>query len=216
MNILLLSGITFANPEIKDWPLPNEPERQRLTSEYVEHHCGTPCKSEDGYPFTMTPKMVVVHWTAGGSAKSAWNTFSGAYLNGRKDIKKGGALNVSSQFIVDRDGTIYRLLPDTRISRHCIGLNHLSIGIENVADGTKHPFTEAQVKANIELIRMLAETHPITHVIGHHEHNEMEGHEYFQELDPKYRTVKIDPGDAIMTQIRAGLSDLNLEGAYKR
>lgn len=42
------------------------------------------------------------------------------------------ALNVSTQFLVDRDGTIFRLLPDTTFARHVIGLNHLAIGIENI------------------------------------------------------------------------------------
>ncbi len=30
----------------------------------------------------------------------------------RKDILKASALNVSSHFMVDRDGTIYRLMPE--------------------------------------------------------------------------------------------------------
>ena len=114
--------------------------------------------------------------------------------------------------MVDRDGTIYELLPPTRIARHCIGLNHIAIGIENVGDGTKYPITAEQVKANVNLIKALANKYPITHLIGHHEHNAMETHPYFQELNPKYRTTKIDPGNEIMTQIRAGLTELNLEG----
>ena len=85
------------------------------------------------------------------------------------------------------------------------------MGIENVGNGTTHPITEAQIAANTALIRQLSERYPITHLIGHHEHNAMEGHPYFQEQDPKYRTTKIDPGDEIMSQIRAGLSDLGLQ-----
>lgn len=212
MIFLLLSPLTYATPVIQDWPLPNEEQRQVLTQNYIQSHCGAPCIVDDTYPFEMTPKMVVIHWTAGGSAKSAWNTFSSATLHGRSDIQTGGALNVSSQFLVDRDGQIFQLRPETHISRHCIGLNHLSIGIENVADGSKYPFTEAQLKANVELIRYLSKKYPITHVIGHHEHNLFESHPYFQETNPKYRTVKIDPGDAIMSQIRTKITDLTLSG----
>ena len=211
--IALLVAVAIANPEIQPWPLPNETERQALTKRYVQEHCGTSCMLEaDEYPVEMTPKLVVVHWTASSTAKSAWNTFAGATLAGRRDLSSGGSLNVSAHYLVDRDGTIYELLPPTRIARHCIGLNHLSIGIENVGNGSTHPLTEAQIAANVALIRQLASTYPITHLIGHHEHNAMEGHPYFQEQDPKYRTTKIDPGAEIMRQIRMGLADLDLQG----
>ena len=44
-------------------------------------------------------------------------------------------------------------------------------------DGTKYPITEAQIKVqNVALIRQLVGEYPITHLIGHHEHNAMEGH----------------------------------------
>ena len=210
MWLYFLFSRAWAEPEIKDWLLPNEEERQTLTRLYIEKHCGEPCLVQGQAPVEMTPKVVVVHWTAGGTAKSAWYTFARSRLRGRKDISNAGALNVSSQFLIDRDGTIYRLLPETRIARHCIGLNHISIGIENVGDGKKYPLTKAQIDANITLIRYLKENYPISHLIGHHEHNRMRSHPYFQELDPKYKTYKSDPGDKNMTLIRDGLKDLEL------
>ena len=214
---------SWANPEIPQsetkndvvivpWLLPNEPERQELTKEYLKKHCGVECQKEGEYTVHMNPKAVVIHWTAGSSAKSAWNTFASATLRGRKDIRSGGSVNVSSQFLIDRDGTIYQLLDSTRVARHCIGLNHLSIGIENVGDGKKYPLTAAQISSNIVLIRHLHAQYPITHLIGHHEHNQMRGHEYFIEKDPKYKSYKPDPGDAIMKQLREGLKDLSLQG----
>jgi N-acetylmuramoyl-L-alanine amidase len=208
--VLCLLGVS--QPEIKEWKLPNEDKRQELTRLYVKKHCGEQCMKEGQYMVEMEPKMVVVHWTAGATAKSAWNTFASASLHGRKSIASGGALNVSSQYLIDRDGTIYELLPPTRVARHCIGLNHLSIGIENVGDGKKYPITQEQIQSNIELIRDLKIRYPITHLIGHHEHNDMRGHEYFREQDPKYKSWKPDPGDAVMQKIRAGLVELNLEG----
>lgn len=212
MFLYFLFSQAWAEPTIKDWLLPNEKERQALTRLYVKKHCGAPCLEEGIAPIEMIPKVVVVHWTAGSTAKSAWHTFAHSKLRGRKDISKAGSLNVSSQFLIDRDGTIYRLLPETRIARHCIGLNHISIGIENVGDGKKYPLTEAQITANIELIRYLKGKYPISHLIGHHEHNKMRTHPYFQELDPKYKTYKSDPGDKNMALIRAGLKDLDLAG----
>ena len=205
-------SLVFAEPTIEKWYLPNEEKRQELTKVYMEQHCGESCSEAGAYSVYMTPKMVVVHWTAGSTAKSAWYTFSPATLHGRKSIARGGALNVSSQYLIDRDGTIYELLPPTRIARHCIGLNHLSIGIENVGDGKKYPLTDAQIASNIALIRHLKEQYPITHLIGHHEHNLFRSHPFFQERDPQYRTSKPDPGNEVMDRIRKGLLDLNLEG----
>ena len=122
-------------------------------------------------------------------------------------------MNVAAHFLVDRDGTVYQLLEETRVARHCIGLNHLSIGIENVGGGAKYPLTAAQVSANAELVRMLNAKHDITHLIGHHEYRQMESHPYFSEKDPKYRTVKPDPGADFMRKVRAELTDLQLQGA---
>jgi len=82
---------------------------------------------------------------------------------------------VSSQFLIDRDGTIFRLLPDRTFARHTIGLNYLAIGIEKrwCADA---PLTKAQLKANEELIRYLKRKYPIDYVIGHHEYQNFQNY----------------------------------------
>ena len=211
MFITFFCALLWAQPEIQPWLLPNEEKRQELTRLYMQQHCGASCMEDGQGIVEMVPKVVVVHWTAGSSAKSAWHTFASSHLRGRKEIARAGNLNVSSQFLIDRDGVIYQLLPETRVARHCIGLNHLSIGIENVGDGKKYPLTDAQIQSNIELIRHLKGKYPITHLIGHHEHNRMRTHSYFQEQDPKYRTVKPDPGKENMQKIRKGLMDLQLQ-----
>ena len=157
--------------------------------------------------------MIVLHHTAIPSFKRTWRYFNRVRIDrGRRKVSRAGQVNVSSHFVVDRDGTVYRLMPETSMARHTIGLNHISIGVENVGDNKKHPLTQAQVRANIALIRRLARRFPITHVIGHHEYRQMEGHPYFKERDPGYRTTKIDPGARFMRQVRAGIGDLNLSG----
>ena len=210
--MMLWLGIWVANAlDIQPWMLPNEPQRKELTQRYLsEHYTGdlSGVVEKDSH---MKPKVIVLHWTASSTARSTWNTFASATLSGRKDIQSGGALNVSAHFLVDRDGTVYQLLDETRVARHCIGLNHLSIGIENVGGGVKYPLTEAQVAANVELIRILAAKHEITHLIGHHEYRQLENHPYFSEKDPTYRTVKPDPGEDFMLKVRAKLTDLQLQ-----
>ena len=120
---------------------------------------------------------------------------------------------MSTQFIVDRDGTIYRLFREDLVGRHTIGLNHLAIGVENVGGGTRWPLTEAQVQANVDLVRHLEGRFPLTHLIGHHEYRGLEAHPYFKETDPGFRTFKCDPGPAFMERVRDGVSDLALEGS---
>jgi N-acetyl-anhydromuramyl-L-alanine amidase AmpD len=198
---LLLSS--FANSEnvIQPWLLPNESERIELTKEYLEIHRTTPLTEAENQGL-MIPRVIVVHWTANYSAKSTYNLFSGAYLRGRKNLQPHGRVNVSAHYIVDRDGSIYQILPENRIARHCIGLNHVSIGIENVGGLKGEDLTEEQLEANIHLIERLSSKYPITHLIGHLEYKKMERHPYFDEKFPDYRTTKIDPGKVFMGQLR--------------
>ncbi len=198
-------------PKIRPWSLPHETQRQKLTVEYLRRHTPkhklTGDITKDAY---MTPRVIVLHWTGGNSLKATWNTFSRASLRGRKKLRKASSLNVGAHFLVDRDGSIYQLVDERRIMRHCIGLNHVAIGIENVGDGTKSALTKAQQKANEFLVRHLAKRFPITHLIGHYEYRRMESHPYFSESDPRYRTVKIDPGQDFLEAVRQRVSDLSL------
>lgn len=199
---------TAAALAIHDWPLPFSEDRARLTLAYWRQHYGGEPTSLD-----IVPRVIVLHWTGSGSLLGAWNTFAPARAAAaRPELAAAGEVNVSAHFLVDRDGTIYRLMPETWMARHCIGLNAVSIGIENVGDGATHPLTEEQVEANAALVRDLAARHPITHLIGHLEYRAFEGHPYFQELDPAYRTGKADPGAAFMAAVRARVAGLGLQG----
>ena len=162
----------------------------------------------------IEPRMIILHHTGGGSADATWRYFDRPTIeSARKTIADAGDLNVSSQFLVDRDGTILRLMPETHMARHCVGLNHVAIGVENVGEPKAHPLTDAQVEADAALVRYLKARYPqITHLIGHHEYLAMEGHPYFVERDPKYRTRKADPGPEFMAKVRARVADLGLEG----
>jgi N-acetylmuramoyl-L-alanine amidase len=199
-------------PPIEDRLLPHDEERCALTHDYLRAHHPEVAAGRASASCEMAPRMVVLHWTAGPSVESAWNTFAPARLGGRPELQGAGAVNVAAHFLVARDGTILRLLPETRVARHCIGLNHLSLGIENVGGDPEHPLTEAQIEANAALIRALSARHDITHLIGHLEYRWMESHPYFQELDPDYRTAKSDPGPDFMEAVRSRVGDLGLEG----
>jgi hypothetical protein len=183
-------------------------ERERLTLEYRRVHSDANAEN-----ITIDPKVIVLHYTGGNSAKSTRAYFDNLKLEAaRKQLARGGAVNVSAHFIVDRDGTIYRLQPETRFARHCIGLNHIAIGIENVGDGKQYPLTDAQVAADAALVRELASRFAITHLLGHHEVMKFRDHPYFVELDPTYKNDKGDPGAAFMARVRERVADLKLAG----
>jgi N-acetyl-anhydromuramyl-L-alanine amidase AmpD len=160
----------------------------------------------------IVPKMIVLHWTVIPTFEKSFEAFNPAILpNSRPDINAAGALNVSSHFMVDRDGTIYRLMPETTMARHVIGLNHCAIGVENVGGDTGQPLTKAQLKSNIWLVRYLADIYDIEYLIGHYEYTKFENHPLWLEQDEGYRTQKSDPGTDFMENVRNAVKDLNFK-----
>jgi len=221
MNKILLAlttlfTITSANElKIIDKPIDFGQERIDMTKSYIKTHYGF-----DVDTIEIEPRVIVLHWTADMSFKKSFNRLKPQKLfSDRKDIVKASALNVSAQFLIKRDGTIYRLMPENWMARHVIGLNYYSIGVENVGGkgNKKDDLTSAQLKSNMELVRYLKAKYPsITTMIGHHEYREMEGSEMWLEMDKGYRTEKSDPGDAFMAKVRWGVRDLNLSKPLKK
>lgn len=188
---------------IVDWPVPWPAERERLMLDYRRQH-----SDPAAVDLTIAPRLIVLHYTAGGSAQGTHGYFSRTRLEeSRATLRRGGAANVVSHFLVDRDGTIYRLIPETRMGRHAIGVNHIAIGVENVGDEARWPLTDAQVAANVALIRDLAGRFPIERVVGHHEVRALRDTPYYVERVRGYGNAKGDPGARFMAAVRAGLGD---------
>jgi hypothetical protein len=205
--ILFAACSSSKPPEIVSKPIIFDDERTALSLEYMREHYGIETTSA-----VIDPCMVVVHWTAIPTFEGSFRAFYESRLpSSRTGIKEASALNVSVPYLIDRDGTIYQLMPDTLFARHVIGLNHCAIGIENVGDGDQHPLTEEQYQANKALIRYLAKKYDIDYVIGHHEYQQFRQHPLWLEKDPNYLTEKSDPGDAFMERLRKDLKPLNLK-----
>ncbi len=206
ISLIGLFLVSCNSLKIIDKPITFDDERKQLSLEYMSKRYGI----EKEAP-SITPKMIVVHWTAIPNLEASYNAFKKSRLpNSRADITKASALNVSAQFLVDQNGTVYRLLPETTMARHVIGLNHCAIGIENVGGTLDTPLTKKQLKSNIKLIKYLKEKFPdINYVIGHYEYTLFENHSLWLEIDQKYRTEKTDPGKDFMQSIRKSTSVLN-------
>ena len=203
--LLTLSILVSANAiEIKQMPIEFGEKRVLLTKEYIKNSYGLEVEN-----INITPKIIVIHHTASDDLKESFDRFKPEILlQDRKDITKAGSLNVSAHFLVDFDGTIYSMMPETYMARHVIGLNLSSIGIENVG-GNKKSLTAEQLKANIELVKYLKEKYKtIEYLIGHYEYTNFEKHPLFLEKDTNYRTIKHDPSIDFMQKLNRNFPDL--------
>lgn len=203
--LLILSILFSANAiEIKQMPIDFGEKRVLLTKEYIKNSYGLEVEN-----INITPEIIVIHHTATDDLKESYDRFKPELLlQDRKYISKAGSLNVSAHFLVDFDGTIYSMMPETYMARHVIGLNLSSIGIENVG-GNKKALTKEQLESNIKLVEYLKEKYKtIKYLIGHYEYSNAENHPLFLEKDKNYRTIKHDPDINFMESLRSNFSDL--------
>ncbi|HBX75830.1 MAG TPA: N-acetylmuramoyl-L-alanine amidase [Acidaminococcaceae bacterium] len=189
---------TVTAPVIIDRPVRLTEYRKQLIREYAFQHYGE--------EFTeIVPQTVIVHWTESPEADGVYDYF---YRETRND----GTLNVCSQFLVDRDGTIFRLTPETMLDRHAIGYNWCAIGIENVGGtANREDLTEAQLQANVLLIRYLQEKYPtVRYVWGHYQQTLAKKNGLFRENVSDYFHGKVDPGPKFMKALHKKLKDTGL------
>ncbi|WP_415397464.1 N-acetylmuramoyl-L-alanine amidase [Sulfurimonas sp. CS5] len=192
--------------EIKDTPINFGKLRIELTKSYINEHYGF--KPKD---ITITPKIIVIHYTGINSFEKSLERFTPALLlSDRPDISGAGVVNVSAHFLVDIDGTIHQLMPVDYMARHVIGLNYSSIGIENVGgENHKQNLTIEQLISNIKLVKYLKkEFNTIEYVVGHYEYRCFEGTKLWLENNNAYRTKKRDPGENFMRDLKANLKNI--------
>jgi len=77
-----------------------------------------------------------------------------------------------AHFVIDRDGTIYQLVPLNVMCRHTVGLNWVAIGIEHVGLSDAQVLDDpAQMRSSLALTVWLMWRYkiPLADVIGHNE-----------------------------------------------
>ena len=99
---------------------------------------------------------------------------------GERVLYDSGSGN-SGHYYIDRDGSVHRYVPATRVAHHTRGYNERSIGIELVNTGrwpdwldSRHqamdePYSAAQIDALLTLLRQLRSDFPTLHLIAGHE-----------------------------------------------
>lgn len=164
-------------PPMKRDYISYDDERKHQMGRYSKRHYGV-------WRWKLTsPDVLVLHFTGGSSYSSARNHFASNTPN------RGELPGVCAQFIVDKDGTIYKVVRTSIRCRHAIGLNYTSIGIEMVQEtgrGARWADRQIlqrrpQIRAALKLVRFLSAKYSIRmrNVIGHAMVNESP---YFKDL----------------------------------
>jgi N-acetylmuramoyl-L-alanine amidase len=151
-----------APPRITAKPIPYGAERKRDMAAYARRHYGI-----DDYRLRR-PRVIVEHYTVTDSFQPVFETFAPNVPDQELHELPG----ICSHFVVDRDGTIYRLVSTTIMCRHTVGLNYTAIGIEHVGRSDGQVLGNArQLAASLRLTRMLQGRYRIRtrNVIGHNE-----------------------------------------------
>lgn len=199
--LLFLSAVIIQAQEIIQTPIKFTQKRVDLTKQYIKIHYAL-----DIEDIRIIPKIILIHHTAIDDYKDSLSRFEAELLPSRRtDISSSKpSVNVSSHFMVERDGTIHQLMPLDFMARHVIGLNYSSIGIENVGgQNSKDNLTDAQLRANVFLVKYLKNKfNSIEYLVAHYEYRCFEGHELFLEIDDEYRTTKDDPSKRFMRLLR--------------
>src|SRR6476660_2473581 len=161
---IALAGTALAAPKpaIVAKPIPFSDARRAETAAYAERHYGLNTWR------LQTPHVIVEHYTATTSFSSAWNTFAAD----TPDPELGERPGTCAHFVIDRDGTIYQLVPLSTICRHTVGLNWTSIGIEHVGTSDASILGDPrQLRASLKLTLWLMGRYRISlpNVIGHAE-----------------------------------------------
>jgi beta-N-acetylhexosaminidase len=114
------------------------------------------------------PHVIVEHYTGSTSFGAAFNTFA----PDTPDPELHELPGICAHFVIDRDGTIYQLVPLGIMCRHTVGLNYAAIGIEHVGTSDQEVLGDSrQLQASLTLTRWLRCSYGIalSDVIGHNE-----------------------------------------------
>jgi N-acetylmuramoyl-L-alanine amidase len=161
-NAVLALARGIAPPREVSKPIPFGAERKADMADYAQRHYGI-------HDFRLeNPRVIVEHYTVTGSFQPVFDYFA----RNEADPELHELPGVCSHFVIDRDGTIYRLVPTSIMCRHTVGLNYTAIGIEHVGFSDGEILRNAkQFDASLRLTRWLRCRYGIgtDNVIGHSE-----------------------------------------------
>jgi N-acetylmuramoyl-L-alanine amidase len=159
---VLSTARAVAPPRVVAKPIPFGDDRKADMRAYARRHYGI-----DDFRLRR-PRVIVQHYTVTDTFQPVYDTFA----PNQPDVELGELPGVCSHYVIDRDGTIYQLVPTTIMCRHTVGLNYTAIGIEHVGRSDGQVLgNPRQMAASLRLTRMLQGRYAIStrNVIGHNE-----------------------------------------------
>src|SRR6195952_1531890 len=157
-----LLAAAVPQPTIVQRPIPFPARRKQEMAAYAQRHYGL-----DTYRL-RNPNVIVEHFTVTSTFQQTFNTFAPDVADSELHELPG----TCSHYVIDRDGTIYQLVPRSIMCRHTVGLNYTAIGIEHVGSSDAQILDNAkQMAASLRLTRWLRCHYGIgvDNVIGHAE-----------------------------------------------
>jgi N-acetylmuramoyl-L-alanine amidase len=148
-------------PHVVWKPIPYGATRRAEMARYAARHYGL-------HSWRLKPRVIVEHVSVTTSFSSVWNTFAADTPDPELHQLPGDC----THFVIDRDGTIYQLVPLDVMCRHTVGLNYAAIGIEHVGLSDAEVLHDAaQMRASVALTAWLMGRFHIAlrNVIGHNE-----------------------------------------------
>jgi N-acetylmuramoyl-L-alanine amidase len=158
----LFAALAAPQPTIVQKPIPFGAKRKQEMQAYAKRHYGI-----DSYRL-RDPKVIVEHYTVTSTFQQAYDTFA----PDTPDAELGELPGTCAHFVIDKDGTIYQLVPRSIMCRHTVGLNYTAIGIEHVGSSDAQVLdNRRQMAASLRLTRWLRCRYSIDvkNVIGHAE-----------------------------------------------
>ncbi len=150
-----------SRPPIVQRPIPFDAKRRSDTAAYSRRHYGAA-------DWRLRPRVIVQHATA----TAALEPVIAAFSRNVADPELHELPGTCAHFVIDRDGTIFQLVPLHTRCRHTVGLNSTAIGIEHVGTSSAAVLRNAQQRqASLALTLWLADRYDIAlaDVIGHNE-----------------------------------------------
>ncbi|MEI6093243.1 MAG: peptidoglycan recognition family protein [bacterium] len=196
-------------------PVIFDAQRKFLTALYREKHTGDCDHEKNGMDscLLINPKIIILHMTDLDDLEKSFEYMKEPVLREEREkliSRSYDRLNVSAQYLVDKDGSIYLLMPDNNMARHAMGVNHLSIAIENVGMNQKGPSRE-QIDSNVKLVRYLMKKYKIgiDSIYSHADIGMLrEKHSnYYVELEENYFIQK-NCGEKLIKAVKKRLNNL--------
>jgi hypothetical protein len=175
---VLATARAVAPPREVAKQIPYGPERRADMADYAQRHYGFHDHR------LRDPRVIVQHYTVTSTFAPVFDLFS----RNEPDAELGELPGVCSHYVIDRDGTIYRLVRTSVMCRHTVGLNWTAIGIEHVGMSDAQVMgNRRQLAASLRLTRALQGRFGIRtrNVIGH---NENRSSPFHRERVPRLRS----------------------------